>query len=187
MNDADNGLFCNGTDVVPGVPLDRGFGEGDNRVLGFTFAFPRFDAGWRRGDLGGEGWILDNASSASRSIASSSFSFGASRETDEGFLDLGLLAGLGLSSSPAFESLFLWPLKLLECEDDATEDSSTSSASPSILARFLDKRDVTRFGSGGSPHLSCAHGMSLSSCDEESARKRARLISVYSTMSTNIP
>ena len=56
-----------------------------------------------------------------------------------------------------------------------------SSASLSILVRFLDKRDATRFiGSGGSPHLSCAHGMSLSSCDEESARKRARLISVCS-------
>ena len=182
MNDADNGLFCKGT--APDAPFDRGFGEGDDRVLGFAFAFAGFEEE-RRGDLGGEGWILDtggDSTSASTSIASS---FDASRETDEGFLDLCLLVGLGLSSSPAFpfaneviESLFLWSFTLRE--DDAMEgDSSISSASPSILVRFLDKRDATRFfGSGGSPHLSCAHGMSLSLYDEESARKRARLISV---------
>ena len=57
VNEADNGLLCNGT-VVPGaLPFDRGFGEGDEFEMAFVFV-PLDDedvGGGRRGDLGGEG------------------------------------------------------------------------------------------------------------------------------------
>jgi len=179
VKDEDRGLLW--------IGVDLGLGEVGAVDLGLDLDLVGvLVVDLRRGDLGGEGWTGLGGGGSTSILSSSAFGFFVA-------LALCLFAGRGLadvsasSSSPsalAFTLLFVDPtdIEILREWDDTILAWSSSSLSPSSIVRLLrlrDARDVElRRGAGGSWHRSAIHDVSLSSWGVESARNRARLISV---------